>query len=64
MLKSFGSHEQLSGAGRGGVYPERIPEVDPDFVLPIYKAQGKGIFWYNSVIMGYIVRHRYGSRLR
>ena len=56
MLQSFGSHEQLSGPGRGGVYPERIPEVDPDFVLPVYKAQGKGVFWYNSVITGYMFR--------
>jgi hypothetical protein len=55
-LQSHGVYETLGGHGRGGVYPERIPEVDPDFVLPLYKAEGKGVFWYNSVMTGLVFR--------
>jgi len=55
-LQSHGIHERLGGQGRGGVYPERLQEVDPDFVLPLYRAEGKGIFWYNSVVTGYMFR--------
>jgi hypothetical protein len=55
-FQSHGVYETLGGEGRGGVYPERIPETDPDFVLPLYKTEGKGVFWYNSVITGYVFR--------
>ena len=54
--QSHGVHEALSGQGRGGVYPERMQEIDPDFVLPLYKAEGKGVFWYNSIFTGYVFR--------
>jgi hypothetical protein len=54
--QSHGVHEALGGQGRGGVYPERMQEVDPDFVLPLYKAEGKGMFWYNSIFTGYVFR--------
>jgi len=53
---SHGVHEALGGQGRGGVYPERMQEIDPDFVLPLYKAEGKGVFWYNSIFTGYVFR--------
>jgi hypothetical protein len=33
-----------------------MQEVDPDFVLPLYKAEGKGVFWYNSIFTGYVFR--------
>jgi hypothetical protein len=55
-LQSHGVHEQMAGRGRGGVYHERMPEIDPDFVLPVYKGQGKGVFWYNSIFTGYMFR--------
>ena len=55
-LQSYGVSEHLSGEGRGGMYPDRMQEVDADFVLPIYQAEGKGIFWYNSVVTGYMFR--------
>lgn len=55
-LQSHGVNEALGGSEHGGAYPQRVPEVDPDFVLPVYQAEGKGVFWYNSVITGYLFR--------
>ena len=55
-IQSHGIHEVLGGTERGGSYPERQQEVDPAFVLPVYEAEGRGVFWYNSVVTGYALR--------
>ena len=37
-------------------YPHRIEEVDPWYVLPVYRVEGKGVLWYTSMVTGFLFK--------
>ncbi|EKX54513.1 hypothetical protein GUITHDRAFT_132225 [Guillardia theta CCMP2712] len=49
----------------GGAYPQRLEEADPNYVPPIYAREGKGNFWFVSILTGFVlnVRPRVSQRV-
>ncbi len=37
-------------------YPYRSEEVDPWYVPPLYRVEGKGVLWYNGVVTGFLFK--------